>query len=523
MTLVASSIIAGHPVTGTAGEVRGINPATGESLEPAFTFVDKDAVNRAAEAAWQAFDTYRNTSPEQRAAFLELIVDHLEDDKDRIVERAVLESGLTIGRLAGELGRTTGQLRLFARELRLGAHQEVRINTAQPERTPAPAPDLRQRQIPLGPVAVFGASNFPLAFSTAGGDTASALAAGCPVIVKAHNAHPGTAALVAQAVTRAVAEAGLPAGVFSQLFGAGSAVGQHLAAHPRIKAIGFTGSRGAGVSLMQTAAARPEPIPVYAEMSSINPVVILPGALDADARDLAAGFIASLTLGSGQFCTNPGLVFVPADDQDFVEAAAGQLEAMAGQTMLSAGICDSYLDGVLRLAETPGVSGLAQGQEVTKCNAPAPSLFQTDSEVFRNRPDLQEEIFGSAALIVRYRDEGDLVTALESLQGQLTATVHAAEQDSAAVRGILPVLERKVGRILFNGWPTGVEVNDSMVHGGPFPATSDSRTTSVGSLAIYRFQRPVSYQNIPSELLPQALQDANPWRLPRRVDGALES
>ncbi|GAA1495376.1 aldehyde dehydrogenase (NADP(+)) [Paeniglutamicibacter kerguelensis] len=522
MTLVASSIIAGHPVTGSAGQVRGVNPATGESLEPTFTFVDETAVVQAAEAAWQAFDTYRSTSPEQRAAFLELIAHHIEQDKERIVDRAGLESGLPQGRLAGELGRTTGQLRLFARELRIGAHQEVRINNAQPERSPAPAPDLRQRQIPLGPVAVFGASNFPLAFSTAGGDTASALAAGCPVIVKAHNAHPGTAGLVGQAVTRAVAEAGLPVGVFSQLFGAGSAVGQHLVAHPRIKAVGFTGSRGAGVALMKTAAARPEPIPVYAEMSSINPVVIFPSALGSATQDLAAGFVASLTMGSGQFCTNPGLVFVPANDDGFVAAAGRALAAADGQTMLTAGICDSYRQGVHRLVKTEGVTAVSEGQEIVGRNAPAPTLFLSDTQVFRSTPDLQEEIFGSAALIVQYQDEEDLASALESLQGQLTATVHAGEQDCSGAGTILPVLERKVGRILFNGWPTGVEVNDSMVHGGPFPATSDSRTTSVGSLAIYRFQRPVSYQNIPADLLPEALQDANPWGLPRRVDGVLQ-
>lgn len=523
MTLVASSIIAGQPVTGNAGQVRGINPATGESLDPTFTFVDGAAVDQAAEAAWQAFDIYRSTSPEQRAAFLELIAQYIEADKDRIVERAGLETGLPQGRLTGELGRTTGQLRAFAAELRIGAHQEIRINTAQPDRLPAPSPDLRQRQIPLGPVAVFGASNFPLAFSTAGGDTASALAAGCPVVVKAHNAHPGTAALVGQAVTRAVTEAGLPAGVFSQLFGAGSSVGQRLVAHHRIKAVGFTGSRGAGIALMKTAAARPEPIPVFAEMSSINPVVIFPGALSTGAQDLAAGFVSSLTMGSGQFCTNPGLIFVPAKDSGFVDAAGSTLASTDGQTMLSTGICGSYLEGVVRLAETPGITAVSAGKELSGRNAPAPALFLTDTDTFRSVPDLQEEIFGSAALVVQYRDEPDLVFALETLQGQLTATVHAVEEDSSKVQAIMPVLERKVGRILFNGWPTGVEVNDSMVHGGPFPATSDSRTTSVGSLAIYRFQRPVSYQNIPSNLLPEALQDANPWGLPRRVDGSLQS
>ncbi|GAA4359942.1 aldehyde dehydrogenase (NADP(+)) [Paeniglutamicibacter cryotolerans] len=523
MTIIASSIIAREHLAGTAGAVQGINPATGEVLEPVFTFVDENAVDQAAEAAWAAFDTYRATSPEARAAFLELIARNIEQDGERIISRAVQESGLPLGRLTGELGRTANQLRLFAGELRLGAHQEVRINAAQPNRTPAPAPDMRQRQIPLGPVAVFGASNFPLAFSTAGGDTASALAAGCPVIVKAHNAHPGTASLVGQAVSAAVKEAGLPAGVFSQVFGAGSAVGQHLVAHPRIKAVGFTGSQGAGLALMRTAAARPEPIPVYAEMSSINPVVVFPSALSAGMTALATGFVGSLTMGSGQFCTNPGLVFVPANDQGFAAAAGAALQELNGQTMLTPGICESYRQGVSRLAGTPGVSAVSEGQEVAGKNAPAPVLFQTDTATLRSTPDLQEEIFGSAALLVRYNDAADLASALESLQGQLTASVQANDEDAEAARSILPILERKVGRILFNGWPTGVEVNDTIVHGGPFPATSDSRTTSVGSLAIYRFQRPVSYQNVPAALLPEALQDANPWSLPRRIDGALNA
>lgn len=523
MTIIGSSIIAGEHLTGTAGQVQGINPATGEVLEPVFTFVDEHAVDQAAEAAWAAFDAYRETTPEARATFLELIARNIEQDGERIITRAVQESGLPVGRLTGELSRTANQLRLFAGELRIGAHQEIRINSAQPDKTPVPVPDLRQRQIPLGPVAVFGASNFPLAFSTAGGDTASALAAGCPVVVKAHNAHPGTAALMGQAVTAAVKEARLPAGVFSQLFGAGSAVGQQLVSHPRIKAVGFTGSQGGGLALMRTAAARPEPIPVYAEMSSINPVVIFPSALSNRTTELATEFIGSLTMGSGQFCTNPGLVFIPVDDAGFIAAAGSALSELHGQTMLTPGICNSYRQGVSRLTETEGVSAVAQGQMSVGQNAPAPVLFQTDSQNLRNAPDLQEEIFGSAALLVRYQSEEDLALTLESLHGQLTATVQATDADSDAVRGILPILERKVGRILFNGWPTGVEVNDSMVHGGPFPATSDSRTTSVGSLAIYRFQRPVSYQNVPSGLLPKALQEENPWALPRRVDGILNS
>ncbi|TJY69677.1 aldehyde dehydrogenase (NADP(+)) [Arthrobacter sp. CAU 1506] len=522
MPITGRSIIASEPTVGSHGSTRAINPATGESLDPEFTFVGPADVDAAAKQAAEAFDTYRTTAPDRRAAFLEAIAANLDSIKDEVVQRAHQETGLPLARLQGEHGRTTGQLRMFAAELRLGAHHEVRIDRAQPDRLPAAAPDIRQRQIPLGPVAVFGASNFPLAFSTAGGDTASALAAGCPVIVKAHNAHPGTAELVGQAVTQAVSASGLPAGTFSILFGSGSTIGQELAAHPAVKAIGFTGSQAAGTDLMRTAAARPEPIPVYAEMSSINPVVILPEAMQADPESLADGFVGSLTLGAGQFCTNPGLLFVPKESQRFVERASAAVSGAHGQTMLSPAIATSYQDGIAAL-DHPGVEPLAAGLPGDTFNAPAPALFRTTVHHFMQTPDLQEEVFGSAALLVEYADAAELREALEGLHGQLTATIHSAPADGTVVRDILPVLERKVGRILFNGWPTGVEVNHTMVHGGPFPATSDSRTTSVGSLAIYRFQRPVSYQNVPAEFLPPALTDDNPWSLPRRIDGTLHT
>jgi alpha-ketoglutaric semialdehyde dehydrogenase len=522
MPITGRSIIAGEPVIGSHGSLQAINPATEKPLSPEFTFIGTAEVEAAAKQAEAAFDAYRATTPEQRAVFLETIATNLADIKDEVVERAHLETGLPVARLQGEHGRTTGQLRMFAAELRLGAHQEIRIDHAQPDRAPAPAPDIRQRQIPLGPVAVFGASNFPLAFSTAGGDTASALAAGCPVIVKAHNAHPGTAELVGQAVSRAVAECALPAGTFSLLFGSGNTVGQELAAHPAIKAIAFTGSQAAGTALMQTAAARREPIPVYAEMSSINPVVVLPAAIRADAVSLAEGFVGSLTLGSGQFCTNPGLVFIPEGAEDFTMRAEAAVSAANGQTMLTPSIARSYRDGVAALHQH-GVQEVAVGAPGNTSNAPAPALFRTSVRHFIQTPELQEEVFGSAGLLVEYADARELCDALESLQGQLTATVHAASEDADTVEDVLPILERKAGRILFNGWPTGVEVNHTMVHGGPFPATSDPRTTSVGSLAIYRFQRPVSYQNFPSNHLPAAIRDENPWGLPRRIDGTLHT
>lgn len=503
---------------GTHGGTRAHNPATGEPLDPEFSFVGPDEVTAATRAAAEAFDAYRATSPEQRAGFLERIADNLDDAKEAIVARAVLESGLPEARLNGEHARTANQLRLFAREVRLGEHHGVRIDEAQPDRQPLPASDIRQRQIPIGPVLVFGASNFPLAFSTAGGDTASALAAGCPVIVKAHNSHAGTAELAGRAIVDAVDECGLPVGVFSIVFGSGAEIGQVLAKDPVIKAIAFTGSQAAGMALMATAAARPQPIPVYAEMSSINPVILMPEALTLSAQELASGFVGSLTMGAGQFCTNPGLVFLPAGQEQFVELVADELQRSIGQTMLSAHISAAYTEGVERLSGT-GVKKIAAGTAGASENSPAPTLFSTTAEYFRSNPHLQEEVFGAAALFVEYRDQKELLETLRGMQGQLTATVHAAADDRAHAADLLPALEGLVGRILFNGWPTGVEVNDAMVHGGPFPATSNAMTTSVGTLAIQRFLRPVSYQNLPLEMLPEPVRADNPWDLPRRLNG----
>ncbi len=520
MNLSGVSTIAGRQVRGDNGTTQSVNPATGELLEPIISFVGIEEIDLAALEAQAAFDPYRATTPEVRAIFLGKIADNMEAIRADIVNRAHQESGLTTARLEGELTRTVNQLRLFAEELRLGAHQEVRIDHALPDRVPAPAPDIRQRQIPLGPVAIFGASNFPLAFSVAGGDTASALAAGCPVIVKAHNSHAGTAELAGQAISKAVAESGLPAGTFSIIFGPGSSVGQALAAHPAIKAVAFTGSQTAGTALMHTAANRPEPIPVYAEMSSVNPVILLPGAVLQDPEGLAAQFVSSLTLGAGQFCTNPGLVLIPKDDSHISVAIIDALSKLQGQTMLSAGISSAYHDGNERLSAS-GAELIAAGTPGDTLNAPAPTIFLTNSEHFRSSENLHDEVFGASALLVTYESVEDLKATLESMKGQLTISVQAFDSDLSIVADILPILERKAGRLIFNGWPTGVEVNQAMVHGGPFPATSDPRATSVGSLAIYRFQRPVSYQGFPDAYLPLSIQEANPWHLPRRVDGAL--
>jgi NADP-dependent aldehyde dehydrogenase len=414
-------------------------------------------------------------------------------------------------------------LRLFASVVREGGWIDARIDPAMPDRKPLPRSDIRLRHIAIGPVAVFGASNFPLAFSVAGGDTASALAAGCPVVVKAHSAHPGTSELVGTAIQKAVKSCGLPEGVFSMLFGAGAQVGTALVEHPHIKAVGFTGSRAGGTALMRTAASRPEPIPVYAEMSSINPVFLMPNALAARAEDIAQKFVGSLTLGAGQFCTNPGLVFGiagPSLDK-FLAAARAAVEATAAATMLTPGICKAYQKGVARLASTPKVEKVAEGAAQNGPNQGQAALFVADAAAFTSDESLSEEVFGAASLVIRCPDIAAMRTMAEKLEGQLTATIQMDKADTAEARTLLPVLERRVGRILVNGYPTGVEVCHAMVHGGPYPATSDGRTTSVGTLAIRRFLRPVCYQDVPEDLLPASLRDENTLKLWRRIDGAM--
>ncbi|MCD1145239.1 aldehyde dehydrogenase (NADP(+)) [Kocuria sp. LUK] len=523
-TLTGHSILAGREVPGAGGTTRAVDPATGEHLGPAYTLLDEAQLAEATAAAEEASASFGDLDPQAHAGFLERIAANIEAVAGELVERAGAETGLPAARLNGELARTTGQLRLFASVVRQGDHRGVRVEHALPDRTPLPRPDLRQRKVPLGPVAVFGASNFPFAFSTAGGDTASALAAGCPVVFKAHNAHPGTGELVGRAVTDAVAACGLHPGVFSLVYGPGASIGQALVRDPRITAVGFTGSRAGGTALMATAAARPVPIPVYAEMSSINPVVVLEGALRGDVEALARGYVASLTGSSGQLCTAPGLLFVPAGEtgEAFLAAVERALADAAGQTMLTPGIAGSWREGVDALGAQEGVGVVARGAEGSTQHAPAPVVFESDVPTFRANPVLQEEIFGAASLVIRYRSPEELLGAVRRMEGQLTATLHLAEEDHPVAAALLPVLERKVGRILANGWPTGVDVGEAMVHGGPFPATSDARTTSVGTLAIERFLRPVAYQNLPGDLLPPPVQEANPWHLTRRVDGRLQ-
>ena len=523
MNINGEMIIGGRIVRGEAGTVRAYNPGTKQELEPAFGLASPDDLARACLLADAAVEPYRALSLEERANFLETIAQRILDLGPALIERASQESGLPTARLEGERGRTVGQLRLFAKVVRDGLFLEATLDSALPERTP-PRADLRMRKIPVGPVAVFGASNFPLAFSVAGGDTASALAAGCPVVVKAHNAHLGTSELVGKAVLQAALDCGMPEGVFSLLIGEGNMIGGDLVSHPAIRAVGFTGSRAGGLALAQIASRRKEPIPVYAEMSSINPFFLLPGALAASTGKLASGFVDSLTLGVGQFCTNPGLVIAleGEDFNAFCVAAAEALQAKTAGTMLTAGIHKAYVDAVERRASLPGVQLLARGSaEGAGCAAQA-ALYQVDAATFLATPALEEEIFGPASVLVRCRDEAEMLAVAQHVEGQLTATVHATGDDRALAAKLLPTLERKAGRILFNGFPTGVEVSHAMVHGGPFPATSDSRTTSVGATAIERFLRPVCYQDVPAELLPEELRDDNPLGLARVVDGTLQ-
>ena len=497
------------------------DPATGALLDPEFSVSSAADVALACALASEASDSFRELAPDERATFLETVADQIEQLGDALIERAQAESGLPAARLAGERGRTVGQLRMFARVVRDGAWIGASIDPALPERQPLPRSDLRLRRIPVGPVAVFGASNFPLAFSVAGGDTASAWAAGCPVVVKGHPAHPGTSLLVGDAIRRTVEICGLHEGVFSLLQGASNNLGTSLVSNPHIKAVGFTGSRSGGLALMEIAATRPEPIPVFAEMSSVNPVILLPHALSARGAALGSAFVASLTMGSGQFCTNPGILLaVEGEGLDaFARAAVDAIEAAQPQVMLTSAIHANFDRGVAALEGHEGVRLLARGALAAGCNRGQAALFETSGSEFLKDPALGHEIFGAASLLVRCADMAEVRSVLDAMEGQLTATLQIDDGDLEAARKLLPLLERKVGRILANGWPTGVEVCNAMVHGGPFPATSDSRATSVGATAIDRFLRPVCYQDLPDALLPASLQDANPLGLPRLREG----
>ncbi len=506
-----------------SGEVfMGYNPAAGASIDDTgFFSATAEDIADACAAAHAAAIAFADLPLNSRAAFLDAIADTIEDLGDALIARACRESGLPLARITGERGRTCGQLRLFANEVRDGQWMKLRIDHADPARTP-PRPDLRLRMVALGPVAVFGASNFPLAFSVAGGDTASAFAAGCPVVVKGHPAHPGTSELIAGAIIAAAAATGMPAGVFSLVNGTDNAIGAALVGDPRIQAVGFTGSRSGGEALMKIAAARTQPIPVYAEMSAINPVILLPAALGARGKALATGYIGSLTMGSGQFCTNPGLVLaLDGPELDAFLTEAGQLvEAQTPQTMLTAGIHAAYEKGSAALAATSEVKTIARSVDPQGAHQGRTALFSVSGRDWLANAELQHEVFGASSIVVRCGDRAELLRVIASLEGQLTATLQMDDADLDDARALLPVLERRVGRILANGWPTGVEVGHAMTHGGPFPATSDGRSTSVGTLAIDRFVRPVTYQNLPADLLPASLQEAGQSGVLSRIDGA---
>lgn len=459
-------------------------------------------VDQACKAAEEAFWTYGYTTREKRAEFLNAIADEIEARAEQITEIGTQETGLPEGRLQGERGRTVGQLRLFATHILDGAYLDRRHDKALPDREPLPRPDLKMVQRPIGPVAVFGASNFPLAFSTAGGDTASALAAGCPVVVKGHSAHPGTGEIVAEAIHAAIKACGLPKGVFSLIQGGKRDVGTALVQHPLIKAVGFTGSLGGGRALFDLCAQRDEPIPFFGELGSVNPMFLLPEATRARGAEIGKGWAGSLTMGAGQFCTNPGIAVVQkgAEGDAFVAAAAEALKDAPAQCMLTDGIAQAYKDGKSRFdgrnAVKPVLTTDSEGRNA------APNLFETDAENYLQDHALGEEVFGPLGLVVRVNGPDEMETLAKGFEGQLTATLHMDDGDLGLAQSLMPVLERKAGRILVNGFPTGVEVADAMVHGGPYPASTNFGATSVGTMAIRRFLRPVCYQNFPDALLP---------------------
>jgi alpha-ketoglutaric semialdehyde dehydrogenase len=501
---------------------RGFNPRAGTVLEPVFFEAATGEVNRALELAAHAAVTLRSMSADKHAAFLLAVRDEILALGDTLVARAAQESGLDTARLQGERDRTTNQLKLFAEIVKEGSWVDARIDTALPERKPLPRPAIRRMLRSLGPVAVFGASNFPLAFSVAGGDTAAAWAAGNPVVVKGHPAHPGTSELVAGAIVNAVKSQGLPEGTFSLLHGASPDVSLAVVNHRETRAVAFTGSGRAGRALFDAASRRPDPIPVYAEMGSVNPLFVLPGALQGKAESLAESLFKSVTLGVGQFCTCPGLVFGVAseDFSAFVQGLVKCFEQGAAGTMLNPGVAKGYEE---RFRSAAGVPNVAVHQSA---HGPAaqhtegqPGVMITDAATWLGNETLHHEIFGPATIVVRCGSVAEVMQCAHELEGALTATIHGTVEELAAHGKLVELLGRKAGRIIFNGFPTGVEVGYAMHHGGPYPATTDEKFTSVGSAAILRFARPVCYQNFPESLLPAELRDANPRGILRNIDG----
>jgi NADP-dependent aldehyde dehydrogenase len=523
MDLTGKNFITGELSSASNGIFRSVDPARQSELPPDFYEASVAEIDRALEGGAQAHENYRAQSPEKIACFLERIGEEIIGLGDALLRRAELETALPAARLTGERARTVNQLKMFAELVREGSWVEASIDRAQPERKPLAKPDLRRKLISIGPVAVFGASNFPLAFSVAGGDTASALAAGNPVVVKAHPAHPGTSELVASAIKRAVETSGLPAGVFSMLHGRSHEVSLRVVRHSATKAVAFTGSLQGGRTLFNAAGARPEPVPVYAEMGSTNPIFVLPDALKKNAASIAEGFVQSVTLGVGQFCTNPGLVFGLNDDglKAFAERAGELAKSSPAAAMLYQGICDRFHEGATRVLKIPGVTISGRSSAPLKAGQASALVMLTTFESFSEHEALREELFGPASLIVRCQSAADLEQAARELPGQLTATIHGTEEDLAQHAKLVELLQQKAGRIIFNGFPTGVEVCPSMQHGGPYPATTDVHFTSVGTGAIKRFARPVCFQNFPQAALPPELQNKNVRNIWRLIDGKM--
>jgi len=530
MELTGQSFLGNERGAHGGGTFQAVNPQSGETLPPAYHSAKPAEVDMAARLAAEAFASYSHASGQAKAAFLRRVADGFDSHRDALAERAHLETGLAVApRLVSEAARTAGQLRMFADVVEEGSWVQARIDPALPDRKPAPRVDIRSMLRPLGPIAVFGASNFPLAFSVAGGDTASALAAGCPVIVKAHPAHPGTSEIAAQILAGAVAESGLHPGVFSMLFDSGIEVGAALVRHPLIRAVGFTGSLRGGRALMDLAATRPDPIPCFTEMSSGNPVFVLPGAFRQGVAALAANLFGSVTLAAGQMCTKPGIVLLP--DAPDAAALTDELRTLAQQspafTMLTGGIAREYGRAVKERAGRVTLAADSPHRDHAQEREPHfhshAKLFSATVEQLVADPELADEIFGPDTLLVSCASTQDYLRAAEALDGHLTATILGTEEDLAQHRELVRLLEQKAGRLIFNGVPTGVEVCHAMVHGGPYPSTSDARFTSVGSLAIFRWARPVCFQNFPQALLPEELQDANPMGIARMWDGKTET
>jgi NADP-dependent aldehyde dehydrogenase len=513
--LTGVSRIAGRAGDRHAEPFRAYDPSNGSAVEPPFFSASDADLNHAVESAAAAAPLLAASSGGDRATLLRAMADGMDAAADALAERAHLETALPLPRLKGEVARTSNQLRLFANVVSEGSWVMARIDTADPARTP-PKPDIRSMLRPIGPVAVFGASNFPIAFSVAGGDTASALAAGNPVIAKAHPAHPGTGEIAGAVLAAAIQSCGFPAGTFSLLFDAGTRIGSALVRHPLIRAVGFTGSFKGGRALMDLAASREEPIPVYAEMGSVNPVFVLPGALRERGESLAEGLHTSFTLGGGQFCTKPGIVFLDQPEASFLAKLRALTAEDPAFALLSSGIAKTYSKG---LEERSGLH-TTRGQQANAGFAAQGALVESDYAAFTANPALHEELFGPSTLLVTGTRREQMLAAARSLRGHLTATILGTEDDLREYAELIAILETKVGRVIFNGFPTGVEVTHAMVHGGPYPATSDGRSTSVGSQAILRFARPVCYQNLPQHALPAELQDGNPRKILRLWNGA---